>query len=176
MLVRHARQRGFNIIEIAVAIAIVAILFTMGMPQYFTWLQNGQIRTAAEGVLVGLQFARAEAVSRNVPQGVRFSLAGNSWTVTVVSTGEVLRSQSGAERTPNAAVAATPAGSDSVTFSGLGRVTLPANAVTVDVTNPTGGGCVAGAGDMRCLRILVSQNGAIRMCDPARPAGDAQAC
>jgi len=176
MLATRRRQRGLTIIEILIAIAIIGLLLTLAMPQYSVWLQNSQIRTAAEGVLTGLQFARAEAVSRNVPQGVRFSLVGSDWTVTVVSTGEVLRSQSGKERTANAAVVATPAGSDDVTFNGLGRVVAPGNAVAVDVTNPTGGACVAASGDMRCLRILVGQSGAIRMCDPAKLPPDAQAC
>ena len=177
MLATRRRQRGLTIIEILIAIAIIGLLLTLAMPQYSVWLQNGQIRTAAEGVLTGLQFARAEAVSRNVPQGVRFSrLADNGWTVTVVSTGEVLRSQSGTERTANAVVAALPAGSDDVTFNGFGRVVAPANAVTVEVTNPTGGACVKVGGDMRCLSILVAQSGAIRMCDPAKLPPDAQAC
>jgi type IV fimbrial biogenesis protein FimT len=176
MLATPRRQRGLNIIEIMIAIAIIGLLLTLAMPQYSIWLHNGQIRTTAEGVLTGLQFARAEAVSRNVTQGVRFSLVGGDWTVTVVSTGEVLRSQSGKERTENAVVVATPAGSDDVTFNGLGRVTAPANAVTVNVTNPTGGICVKDGGEIRCLSIVVSQNGAIRMCDPAKPVGDAQAC
>jgi type IV fimbrial biogenesis protein FimT len=177
------RQRGFNIIEIFIAVVLLGLLLALGMPQYATYLANSQIRASAEGLSTGLQFARAEAVSRNVLGGVEFRIAGNDWSVVLPVTAEraaaeTLRSQSGAERMGNAAVAVTPSTATTLAFNGLGRLASPASAVTIDVSNPTGGTCmhVDASASMRCLRITVTQSGQVRMCDPLRPAGDPQAC
>jgi len=61
-----------------------------------------------------------------------------------------------------------------VAFNGLGRVTpTPAGNITYDVSNPTGGTCLAAGGKMRCLRVEVSASGQIRMCDPNLAANSA---
>jgi type IV fimbrial biogenesis protein FimT len=164
MLTARRSQRGITIIETMIAITILVILLMIAMPQYSAWLQNGQIRTAAEGVMAGLQFARAEAVTRNVAGGVAFNIVGNGWTVTLVSDGSVLRSQSGTERTPNAQLAVNPVGA--VTFDGLGRLLAPAGGAVFSLTNSTGA-CIADSGSMRCLNIRVAPTGAMRMCDPS---------
>lgn len=179
MLTPRRAQRGFTIIEVMVAIGLLAILMTLGLPQYFTYLQNQQIRTYAEGVQGGLQLARAEAVSRNLPGGVQFILAGSDWQVVApvpppIGGTEVVRQQSGTERTANITATVSPAGNTTVTFNGLGRVASPALAANtrlwIDVRNPKGGTCMEddASSSMRCLAITVSQSGQIRMCDPAR--------
>jgi type IV fimbrial biogenesis protein FimT len=177
------RQSGFSIIEIFVAVVLLGLLLALGMPQYSLYLANSQIRASAEGITAGLQFARAEAVSRNVLGGVEFRLSGNDWSVVLPVTAEraaaeTLRSQSGTERMGNAVVAVTPSTATTLAFNGLGRLASPASAVSIDVSNPTGGACmhVEASASMRCLRITVTQSGQVRMCDPLRPAGDPQAC
>lgn len=176
-------QRGFNVIEIMAAIVILSLLITLGLPQYSLFMQNSQIRASAESILAGLQFARAEAVSRNALGGVEFRLAGNDWTVVLPVTAEraaleTLRAQSGKERTGNASIAITPAGTTTIAFNGLGRMTAPTANVSIDVSNPTGGSCIHtdASASMRCLRIMVTQSGQVRMCDPAKATGDPQAC
>ena len=75
----------------------------------------------------------------------------------------------------------------SVTFNGLGRLArlgdtaVPAFAlsdVAILARHDVGGDCRhdVPAGPMRCLRVVVRMGGSVRMCDPARPAGDPQAC
>jgi type IV fimbrial biogenesis protein FimT len=66
----RAVQRGFNIVEIMISLAVIGILLGLGAPGFLEWLQNQQIRAAAEAALNGLQVARAEAVRTNSP--VRF--------------------------------------------------------------------------------------------------------
>ncbi len=169
-------QRGFSIIEIMTSIVILAILLVIAMPQYFSYLQNQQIRSMSEGIAAGLQFARAEAVTRNTLSGVAFNMAGADWTVTVVETGEVLRAQRGSERMANTVVAPAAA---TIVFNALGRSSnLAAGSTTqFDVTNPTGGACVP-SGEMRCLSVRVSASGGIRACDPSKPpaATDPMGC
>jgi type IV fimbrial biogenesis protein FimT len=67
---------------------------------------------------------------------------------------------------------------DTVAFNNFGRTTLAATA-TFNFTNPTGGAC-APAGNMRCLRVVVSPGGQARLCDPAvnpvTSPGDTRLC
>jgi type IV fimbrial biogenesis protein FimT len=187
-----------SLIELMIGIALIGILLAYGAPNFFQWIQSSQIRTQAESFYNGLQLARAEAVRRNAP--VRFQLTstgdsacalsatGSSWVVsqddpvgacaadasdTVAP--RIVQTRSAKEGTSNAVVAADQS---VISFNALGRVTpAPAANINIDVTNPTGGACAMG-GPMRCLRIVVSIGGQIRMCDPAVAAGtnDSRAC
>lgn len=67
-----ATQRGLSLIELMVTVTILAVILVMSAPSFSAWIQNSRLRGAAESVLGGLQFARAEAVSRNAL--VRFQL------------------------------------------------------------------------------------------------------
>jgi len=184
-------QSGLNLIELMIAIAIVSMLLAMGVPAFNLWIQNTQIRTAAESILNGMQIARQEAVRRNT--NVRFSLtdaASVAWNVGCVTpTGTCptsIQSRTANEGGSNAragiafatGVLGNPisAGSNlptGVTFNGFGRVPL-ANLSTdiarVDVTNATNSSA-------RRMVILVSSGGQTRMCDPAVPlASNPQGC
>ena len=89
----NKRACGFTLIELVIVMAVMALLFFVGLPGMTTWIQNMQIRTSAEGLQAGLQLARAEALRRNTP--VRFQLvdtltsacvlssAGTSWIVSI---------------------------------------------------------------------------------------------
>ena len=80
MLIARQRLRGFSLIELMVGLAILGVLLAAGAPSFRTWLNNTQIRNAAEAIQNGLQQARAAAVQRN--SLVVFTLgAGSSWTV-----------------------------------------------------------------------------------------------
>jgi type IV fimbrial biogenesis protein FimT len=176
-----------------ITLAVFAMLIMIGLPGMTTWLQNAQIRTSAETMQMGLQFARAEALRRNVP--VRFQLVdslaggcalsdkGGSWVINLGDidvTGKcdqaesedadprILQKRSGAEGTSNATVESA-GGGKSVVFNGLGRVS-PAFAVlpiTLINIRSSAGDCQDKAGRLRCLRLTVSNGGEVRMCDPA---------
>lgn len=65
-------QSGFTLVELAVVLAIVAILYKLAVISFGTWIANTQVRTAAESIQNALQLARAEAIRRNA--GVTFWL------------------------------------------------------------------------------------------------------
>jgi len=58
-------SRGVTLIELAVVLAVVAILFSQAAPAFSAWVHNTQVRTAAESIQNGMQLARAEAIRRN---------------------------------------------------------------------------------------------------------------
>jgi type IV fimbrial biogenesis protein FimT len=213
VVLTRRRPRGFTIIELMVTVAVLALLMLLGAPSFATWLQNSQIRTAAEGVLAGVQLARAEAVRRNMP--VRFQLTddltaacalsntGRNWVVSLFDVAgkcdqapsadtnsagagdpRIVRVRAAGEGSPNAGVTAVDTGANAracINFNGLGRqIPCAAGANTlglnIDVTNPNGGSCVADGGPMRCLRVVVSPAGQVRMCDPQFGAADPMGC
>lgn len=177
MLNPHPAHHGFTLIELAIGMLIIGILLASAAPSFRGWIQNSQIRTAAESIQNGLQLARVEAVRRNASVQFVFG-TGSGWTVGCTTPVDLngngiedpgdcpatIQSRSGAEGSSNAGVAVTPSGTPAITFNGLGRA--PAGNVTIDVTNSTGGAC-APSGPMRCLRVVTSIGGQVRMCDPA---------
>jgi type IV fimbrial biogenesis protein FimT len=195
------RQAGMTLIELMIGIVLLAILLALGAPTFFRWTQNSQIRNAAEAVQNGLTLARAEAVRRNTT--VRFQLVtaacalsptGTNWVVSLddpanpanhcadapsdTTAPRIIQARSAAEGSRNAAVNGNVS---LVTFNGMGQASV---AATINVTNPSGGNCRLDPntnvsdinGPMRCMSVTVATGGQIRMCDPARAAGDPQGC
>ncbi|HUW38551.1 MAG TPA: GspH/FimT family pseudopilin [Rhodocyclaceae bacterium] len=181
------RQSGMTLIELMTGLVITGLLLLIAAPAFTTFIQNNQIRTAAESILGGLQLARAEAIKGNtlalfslttsIDDGCAVSPAGPDWAVSSSdptaacgSGAQVIRKQA-ADGTANAVVAATQntvAASGQIVFNGFGRVTpVQSYDIDIDVTNPAGGNCGTGASDMRCLRVVVSPAGMIRLCDPS---------
>lgn len=193
------RMRGFSLVELLIVVAVLALVMLLGLPNISAWLQNTQIRNSAEAAISGLQLARAEALRRN--RLVRFSLvdtlaagcsvttAGPNWIVSLNDPSAncavdpsdtvdpfIVQKRGNQEGSPNVVLAASAA---SVFFNGLGSASslVGNNPLTVDFTNPGGGACQTAAGPMRCLRVVVSPSGSVRMCDPAvTDATDPRAC
>lgn len=190
-----------TLIELLIGLALVAMLILMAVPSFTTAAHNRTIRSAAEAIQNGMTLARSEALRRN--RTVRFQTVGaGGWTVgcdpvdaTVVNGEEncpaVLQTRNAADGSANATVAnvqlqadGTAAGAPiftgSLRFTALGRVTtdtLPGGHRAVfRITNPNGGACQAAGGEMRCLDVVVTSAGQVRMCDPAAAAGDPRAC
>jgi type IV fimbrial biogenesis protein FimT len=189
------RQAGMTLIELMIGIVVLGILLALGVPTFSRWTQSSQIRNAAEAIHNGLMLARAEAVRRNTAVRFQFvttttsacalSDTGTNWVVSLDSPAgacdaapsdnvapRIVQVRSAAEGSRNAAV--NGGGVSLVTFNGTGQATGGAPAA-INVTNPTGGACAPG-GPMRCMRVTVATGGQIRMCDPARAAGDPQGC
>jgi type IV fimbrial biogenesis protein FimT len=176
----HARRaRGFTIVEIGITLAVLGILIALGLPSFTAWIDNARIRTTAHSVQGGVQLARAEAVRRNL--SVVFVLGGASgpseWTVSALTPGGPvpMQTRSGQEGAITVVVAIAPAGANTLTFNGLGRVVNPngdGSAAITQVDLCSG----APTPDTRKLRIVVGAGGTLRMCDPAVAAGDSRAC
>jgi type IV fimbrial biogenesis protein FimT len=193
------RHAGFSVIELMIAIVLMGILLTMGLPAFNTYLNNIKLRTAAQSFLAGIQTARGEAIRRNA--NVDFVLTNdnasgpNFDTVTPLATGQnwlirtsdlttYVEGKSGAEGGGRSTGESSPVlingSASTITFNGLGATTLGASA-TFQFTNPSGGLCASAGGAMRCLNVVISPGGQSRICDPAvtpaqTAAGDTRGC
>jgi type IV fimbrial biogenesis protein FimT len=81
LLMKHRLQQGFSIVEIVIVVGVLALLLSFAMPSISDLITNGRIRTAAEGMLNGIQLARAEAVRRNTAVDLRIGADGVSWNI-----------------------------------------------------------------------------------------------
>lgn len=185
MLIPNVRQRGVTLIELMVGIALLAILLGLAAPSFSLWIQNSRIRGAAESIQNGLSKARTEAVQRNAEiQLTLTSLAASGtaadWAISCVTPvddgddDDDLADCPGSNTDPEtiekytaaegaSSIVANAGGTSTITFNGMGRATP---SITVDVSNPAGGTCIADGGQVRCLRVTVSTSGQVRTCDP----------
>lgn len=185
----RSRQEGMSIVEIVVTIAIIAILMAFAAPAATHWIQNTQLRNAAESIYNGVQNARLEALKRNTT--VSFVMTDpltTAWRICLydavnnacqVAPGAILAEKPASEGSENARAGAelvltTPAaplppGADlpnAITFDPLGRLatTAPSHLMRIDVRNPT-----MDPAFERRLVVLVTVGGQARMCDPKVP-------
>ena len=176
MLTADKRQGGFTLIEVMIALTLLALLMGIGVPTFRSWIQNSQVRTAADGVIAGIQLARSEAIRRNKP--VEFDLrTGADWSVVLVSPRTTIQDRKGNAGTKNAVFTVTPAGADRLTFNPVGAPSgnnqdgsFPIQQIDITSSQTVDG--------LRPLRIVVSVAGSVRLCDPdpKLSAGDPRRC
>lgn len=189
-MIRH--ERGFSLIELMIAVIIMSILLAMAVPAFTTYIANTKVRASAESLLAGLQMARSEAVRRNWPvnfarisaPAISSSFAaapdinGGNWIIRLApatSEDAFIEGKQGSEGDATQRVSLVSNVSD-LTFNGFGGANTGA---TFQFSNPSAGTCASAtpAGPIRCLNIVVSVGGRIRMCDPAvTDANDTRSC
>lgn len=76
-------SRGFTLIELIVAISVLAILVSLATPMYQSFVTNNRTRSAAYSLVSALSLARSEAVKRNTAVSVAPLGAGwqDGWEV-----------------------------------------------------------------------------------------------
>ncbi|MFG6463585.1 GspH/FimT family pseudopilin [Roseateles sp. DXS20W] len=142
------RQHGLSLIETMAVVVIMGIVMAMAVPNFGPWITGTRIRSTAEGLLAGLQYAKSEATTRNTQ--VRFQLTtslgadckrsttGGNWVVDVVDADadtdsvegqcnstpdgtaapSILQLRAASETGSNVSVSAE---ADQIIFNGLGR-------------------------------------------------------
>lgn len=64
---RRNSRSGFTLVELLVTLAVAAILLTVAVPSFRTFVQNAQLASTADGFLGAIQRARSEAITRGDP-------------------------------------------------------------------------------------------------------------
>lgn len=167
-------QSGLTLIELMIAIAVLAFLLLIGLPSFGELMTNLRIRSVGESVLSGLKIAQMEAIKQNKP--IRFELSGLGldWVVTNPEDTDSVLARSDFGKT-NVVGYRFPALSACVTFNSFGQAVdqscLPAHLQKIDLSVPP-----TVLASPRNLRILIEANGALKLCDPNTPSGDPRAC
>jgi len=109
------RTGGFTLIELMIAIAIVAILLTVAAPSFSQAIANHRVKAAATDIHMSLLKARSEATLRNT--NVTITPDGGGWAVGwIVARGAVVIENHG----PSKGVTISNPGT--VTYRSSGRV------------------------------------------------------
>lgn len=115
---RDRSADGFTLIEVMIAVAIVAIGAALAAPEFARWHAQTQLRQATSEVVSQLTLARMAAMNRN--RGVDVTIQATSGVVTVGATA----SGSSAEVIPSTSlmrsVRGVAGGPVTVSFSSLG--------------------------------------------------------
>lgn len=160
--------RGVTLIELMVTITVLAIALAVAAPSLSQTLANYRVRSASEGMMNGLNLARAEAVRRNTPVSFTLSGAGSGWTVAQVAPATTLQARSDGEVPAVSATSSTA--SLTVTFRPTGLV----DTTGVRLSQINVASAVAGT---EARRIDIFGGGLIRMCDPTvTTVGDPARC
>lgn len=184
------RDRGVSVIELVVALAVLAVVVAIALPSFTVLMANQRIKTTAESLRAGLQLARIEALRRG--QGVTLEMGSmdSSWTVGCEIPVDADNDGDGLPDCPGQIqysasvvqggvqnITITLDGGTLVTFSPIGLVrqinqdnSVPFTRIDVTVPNfaPT---------EIKPMRVLLPAGGLSRVCDPSvTTAGDTRKC
>nr|WP_283254399.1 GspH/FimT family pseudopilin [Ramlibacter paludis] len=162
------RARGFTLIELLVVIAIVAVGMALAAPGVSSMVSTRKVQNAAQSIVDGLNFARAEAVRRNT--AVNFVLRSDftGWDVTQASDGSSLQGFSSSDWKTMSMSAANSA----LTATFLATGVLSTTGTQLSQVN-----IVSLGGNDTTRRVNVFGGGLIRMCDPGvSAANDPRRC
>jgi len=166
-------QVGFGLMEMMIVMSIIGITAAISIPTFGEWIADSKTRTMAEVIQNGLRETQAEAVQRG--RQVQFFLtadspsltasassSGKNWgirSMQLTASNNVDAYIKGMSMTASSAFVSVNAPNPTIQFNSIGRLSSPAQAVTIQITNSKG---------KRNLNVTVSLAGAIRMCDPKK--------
>jgi type IV fimbrial biogenesis protein FimT len=147
------RSRGLTLLEMMVALAIVAVLTTLALPSFGSMMSRQRLKAAAEQMAVDLAELRQQAVQRQQPMHLQLS-GGAQWCY-------ALAVASGCDcRVPQACQLKTVRAQDHP-----GVELLPGQDLRVDPHGAAGpGGALLQGSDGARLRVSLSPLGRPKVC------------
>lgn len=111
---------GFTLIELMIALSVVAILVTVGIPNFSSMLQNNRLATQTNLFIADLNYARSESIKRNSTIDLSPSEDGwdSGWNISVASSDELLRSTELSAQS----IAITPNDNTTLSFTNSGNL------------------------------------------------------
>ncbi len=73
-----SRQKGFTMIELIIALGLIAFIVTIGIPSFTTLIQNNRMATQVNSFVGAIRFSRGQAITRRSPVTVCKSDDGNA--------------------------------------------------------------------------------------------------
>ena len=139
--IQHIKKAGFTLVELLVVMVVLAILATVGIPNFGPTVANSRVTSAANDLLGALQLARSEAVRLNEP--VLITPTGGNWADgwAITRAGTTIRQRDALARVT---IAGGPA---NVEFGSAGN----ANTTASFTIEANGGG-----NPQRCLTVVAS--------------------
>jgi len=166
--------KGFSLIEMLVAIAIIGVLMAVAIPSFKDMLQNTRVQNAAQNFQANIENLLTPTPSTlNWVIRYRDPAAPTNWLKVEV--------KSAAEGGADSATAGVSVNSLSVGefgFTPLGRSTFgSASVVFMGAAGATSCQSHSPPGTIRCLAVEVSPGGQAHLCDPAVSiVGDTRKC
>jgi prepilin-type N-terminal cleavage/methylation domain-containing protein len=68
-----SKQKGFTLIELAVAIGILAVLAGVAVPSFISWLHSGRLRNSGVNLVADIEMAKMRAIRENTFVAVQFT-------------------------------------------------------------------------------------------------------
>ncbi len=157
---------GWSLIELLIAMTVLAISLSLGLPALSEAIDQSRLRTASADLEHAARMARSEALRRNTT--VTLAVMGQTWQVrTGVAPSELVLHQGSLG---SRVLAAT----DTIRFSGSGFTTPTGDRLDLDLAVAGDPLNCAQAGV--CRRLQVDAGGAARICDPRKSAPHTGAC
>ena len=78
-MLKHSK--GFTFVEVAVTLAILAILMAIAIPSYISWLPKHRLLTGVRQIYDDLNLAKIRAIQANTLAVAKFDIANNRYTI-----------------------------------------------------------------------------------------------